>query len=212
MPSAQDLGILVNLLCAGFLSNIAHGITVSPSPSDSARISEAEQRIWAGLKYCYNDRPVLSHISFTSMPSRCIFMNLGETRRVCSWWRAWMIRPFGMEEIVMFRMKKKHERLDARVALPLGILGEAIAGHSECCYTVGAPCEGDVLVDGAMSGRSGGMPKNPRAVITGVGQLMHLKHEVFHERNIYQGFDILAAPRIKPIWNCNQPRFCFWTL
>ncbi|KAI6104620.1 hypothetical protein EDD17DRAFT_1621416 [Pisolithus thermaeus] len=61
------------------------------------------------------------------MPSRRVFMNLGKIRRVCSWWRARTIRPLGMEEIMVFRTKKKkYERLDAREALLLGIPGEVI--------------------------------------------------------------------------------------
>ncbi|KAI6122020.1 hypothetical protein F5141DRAFT_1201458 [Pisolithus sp. B1] len=82
----------------------------------------------AGTELEYrDDRPVLSHMSLISMPSRRIFMDLGEIRRIYSGRRARAIRSLGMGEIVVVRTKKKeHEWLDAREALLLGIPGEMI--------------------------------------------------------------------------------------
>ncbi|KAI6100092.1 hypothetical protein EDD16DRAFT_1623263 [Pisolithus croceorrhizus] len=126
--SAQNFGILSNLFRASFPSSTTHVIIVSLSLSDFERVGEAEQRVWAGLKYC-NDRPVLSHISLVGMPSRRVFMNLGKIRRICSWRRARTIKPLGVGEIVVFRMKKKEQMwLYARGALLLGIPGEVICG------------------------------------------------------------------------------------
>lgn len=61
------------------------------------------------------------------MPSRRVFMDLGEIRRICSGRRAQTIKPLGMGEIAVVQTKKKeHEWLEAREALVLGLHGEVV--------------------------------------------------------------------------------------
>ncbi|KAL4068633.1 ribosomal protein S8 [Scleroderma yunnanense] len=124
--SIQNLGILSILLRAGFLTSLTRGTIALPSPSDFERVGEAQRRIWAELKY-RDDRPVLSNMSLISMPSRRVFMDLGEIRRICSGRRAQTIKPLGMGEIAVVRTKKKeYEWLEAREALVLGVPGEVV--------------------------------------------------------------------------------------
>ncbi|OBZ77955.1 37S ribosomal protein S8, mitochondrial [Grifola frondosa] len=77
-PARPNLGILSILLRAGF-------------------ITSAERRIWAELKY-RDDRPVLNGMELVSKPSKPIFMEIGEIRRLCSGRRAQNIKPLGMGE------------------------------------------------------------------------------------------------------------------
>jgi ribosomal protein S8 len=124
--SKQNLAILSILLRSGFLSNITRGTIASPSPSDFQHVNEPQRRIWAELKY-RDDRPVLSDMSLISMPSRRVFMDLGEIRRICSGRRAQTVKPLGMGEIAVVKTKsREHEWLEAREALTLGIDGEVV--------------------------------------------------------------------------------------
>lgn len=122
----QNLGILSILLRTGFISNVTRGTIESPSPDDFLRAGEAQRRIWAELKY-RDDRPVLTGMELISRPSRRIFMDIGELRRICSGRRAQTINPLGMGEIAVVRTKnKEHEWLEAREALQLNLEGEVI--------------------------------------------------------------------------------------
>lgn len=124
--SKQNLAILSILLRAGFLSNITRGTIASPSPSDFQHVSEPQRRIWAELKY-RDDRPVLSNMRLISKPSRRVFMDQGEIRRICSGRRAQTIKPLGLGEIAVVKTKSgEHEWLEAREALTLGLDGEVV--------------------------------------------------------------------------------------
>ena len=124
--TTQNLGILSILLRAGFLSRITRGTIAGPSPAHFNIVGEAQRRIWADLKY-RDDRPVLHDMALVSMPSRRVFMELDEIRRICSGRRAQTIKPLGMGEIVVVRTKsREHEWLEAREALQLKLNGEII--------------------------------------------------------------------------------------
>ncbi|KAI0047814.1 ribosomal protein S8 [Auriscalpium vulgare] len=124
--TTQNLGILNILLRAGFISNVTRGTIEEPSPERFHQVGEAERRIWADLKY-RNDRPVLAHMQLISMPSKRIFMDIGEIRRICSGRRAQTIKPLGMGEIAVVRTdSKEHEWLEAREALQLRLEGEVV--------------------------------------------------------------------------------------
>jgi ribosomal protein S8 len=124
--TTQNLGILSILLRAGFLSNITRGTVYAPSPADFNDASDAQRRIWVDLKY-RDDQPVLHSMSLVSLPSRRIFMNLDEIRRICSGRRALTVKPLGMGEIAVVRTKsKEHEWLESREALQLNLDGEII--------------------------------------------------------------------------------------
>ncbi|KAJ8583734.1 ribosomal protein S8 [Rhizopogon salebrosus TDB-379] len=120
----QNLGILSILLRTGFISNVTRGTIESSSPTHFLHVGEAQRRIWAELKY-RDDRPVLTDMELISRPSRRIFMDVGELRRICSGRRAQTIKPLGMGEIAVVRTKsKEHEWLEAREALQLNLEGE----------------------------------------------------------------------------------------
>ncbi|EGO03412.1 hypothetical protein SERLA73DRAFT_101499 [Serpula lacrymans var. lacrymans S7.3] len=124
--TTQNLGILSILLRAGFVSNITRGTIAAPSPQDFNRVGDAQRRIWADLKY-RDDRPVLNGMELISKPSRRVFMDIGEIRRLCSGRRAQTIKPLGMGEIAVVHTKsKEHEWLEAREALQLNLDGEVI--------------------------------------------------------------------------------------
>jgi len=124
--TTQNLSILSILLRAGFIANITRGTTDVPSPVAFNNVGEAQRRIWADLKY-RDDQPVLHNMELISMPSRRIFMELAEIRRICSGRRAQTVKPLGMGEIAVVRTKnKEHEWLEAREALQLGLDGEVI--------------------------------------------------------------------------------------
>jgi ribosomal protein S8 len=124
--TTQNLGILSILLRAGFLSNITRGTVEKPSPSAFHTAGEAQRRIWADLKY-RDDRPVLHNMELVSMPSRRVFMEIGEIRRICSGRRAQTVKPLGMGEVAIVRTKsKEHEWLEAREALELRLDGEVV--------------------------------------------------------------------------------------
>lgn len=124
--TTQNLGILSILLRAGFLSQITRGTVDSPSPDDFQLVAETQRRIWADLKY-RDDKPVLHAMSLVSLPSRRIFMNLDEIRRICTGRRAQTVKPLGMGEIAVVRTKsKEHEWLELREAIHLKLDGEVI--------------------------------------------------------------------------------------
>lgn len=124
--TTQNLGILSILLRAGFLSSITRGTIDTPSPSEFNTAGEAQRRIWADLKY-RDDRPVLQDMELISLPSRRVFMNTGEIRRLCSGRRAQTVKPLGMGEIAVVQTNnKEHEWLEAREALHLKLDGEVI--------------------------------------------------------------------------------------
>lgn len=123
----QNLGILSILLRAGFISNVTRGTPAEPSPEAFlAETNEARRRIWAELKY-RDDRPVLTDMELISKPSKRIFLDINEIRRICSGRRAQQVKPLGMGEVAVIRTEnKEHEWLEAREALRLGLEGEAI--------------------------------------------------------------------------------------
>lgn len=124
--STQNLGILSILLRSGFISNITRGTIESPSPADFANAGEAQQRIWAELKY-RDDRPVLQDMELISKPSKRIFMDTGEIRRLCSGRRVQTIKPLQMGEIAVVRTNnREHEWLEAREALQMNLQGEVV--------------------------------------------------------------------------------------
>ncbi|KZT22773.1 ribosomal protein S8 [Neolentinus lepideus HHB14362 ss-1] len=124
--TTQNLGIMSILLRAGFLSNVTRGTTEAPSPNAFHKVGDAERRIWADLKY-RDDRPVLNHMELISKPSKRIFMDIGEIRRICSGRRAQTIKPLGMGEIAVVHTKnKEHEWVEAREALRLNLEGEVV--------------------------------------------------------------------------------------
>ena len=124
--TTQNLGILSILLRAGFLSSISRGTVQIPHPDAFNGAPEADRRIWADLKY-RNDRPVLSAMHLVSMPSKGVFMDVSELRRICSGRRAQAIQPLRMGEIAIVRTKsKEHEWLEAREALQLNLGGEVV--------------------------------------------------------------------------------------
>jgi ribosomal protein S8 len=122
----QNLGILSILLRAGFISSITRGTIEKPSPTDFNNAGEAQRRIWANLKY-RDDRAVLQNMALVSMPSRRVFMELDEIRRICTGRRAQTVKPLGMGEIAVVRTKhQEYEWLEAREALQLKLGGELV--------------------------------------------------------------------------------------
>ncbi|KAJ7098366.1 ribosomal protein S8 [Mycena epipterygia] len=124
--NTQNLGILSILLRNGFISNLTRGTLAEPSPAAFLTANDAQKRIWADLKY-RNDIPVLHDMELISMPSKNVYMNLNEVRRLCTGRRAQNIRPLGMGEIIIVRTKdRENEWLEAREAVQLKLGGEII--------------------------------------------------------------------------------------
>lgn len=124
--TTQNLGILSILLRAGFISSLTRGTADGPSPETFHDAAEAQKRIWAELKY-RDDRPVLTSMSLVSKPSRRVFMEISEIRRICSGRRAQTIKPLGLGEIAVVKTKsKEHEWLEAREALQMRLDGEVV--------------------------------------------------------------------------------------
>ncbi|KAI0937661.1 hypothetical protein AcV7_003635 [Taiwanofungus camphoratus] len=124
--TTQNLGILSILLRAGFLISLTRGTVEGPSPSDFHEAGDVQRRIWADLKY-RDDRPVLNNMELISRPSKPVFMDTGEIRRICSGRRALTVKPLRMGEIAVVRTKNhEHEWLEAREALQLNLGGEVI--------------------------------------------------------------------------------------
>ena len=124
--NTQNLGILSILLRAGFVSNLTRGTIEEPSPAKFNEVREAQQRIWADLKY-RDDRPVLNHMELVSKPSKKISMSWNELLRICSGRRAQYVKPLGLGEIAIVKTKdREHEWVEAREALQLKLDGEVI--------------------------------------------------------------------------------------
>jgi ribosomal protein S8 len=128
--TTQNLGILSILLRAGFLTNITRGTIEAPSPEMFLEAGEAQRRIWADLKY-RNDRPVLENMHLVSKPSKRVFMDISEIRKLVSGRSVNTIKPLGMGEIAVVRTKnKEYEWLEAREALQLHQRGEVVCRAS----------------------------------------------------------------------------------
>jgi ribosomal protein S8 len=124
--TTQNLGILSILLRTGFISSLTRGTTDGPSPDEFHTVGEAQKRIWAELKY-REDRPVLTSMALVSKPSRRVFMDASEIRRICSGRRVQTIKPLGLGEIAVVQTKnKEHEWLEAREALQMRLDGEVV--------------------------------------------------------------------------------------
>jgi len=124
--TVQNLGILSILLRAGFISSLTRGTVAEPDPKAFLDVGDAERRIWAYLKY-RDERPVLSEMALISKPSKPVFMDPSELRRICTGRRALTVRPLRMGEIAVVRTaEKENEWLEAREALELGLGGEVI--------------------------------------------------------------------------------------
>jgi ribosomal protein S8 len=128
--TTQNLGILSILLRAGFLTNVTRGTIEAPSPEKFVEAGEAQRRIWVDLKY-RNDRPVLESMHLVSKPSKRVFMDSNEIRRLCTGRSAKTVKPLGMGEIAILRTSnKEYEWLEAREALQLHLSGEVICRAS----------------------------------------------------------------------------------
>ena len=128
--TTQNLGILSILLRTGFISNITRGTIEAPSPEKFVEAGEAQRRIWADLKY-RNDRPVLENMHLVSRPSKRVFMDSSEIRRLCTGRSAKTVKPLGMGEIAILRTSnKEYEWLEAREALQLHLNGEVVCRAS----------------------------------------------------------------------------------
>ena len=124
--TTQNLAILSILLRAGFLSNVTRGTVEAPSPEAFHEVPESQKRIWANLKY-RDDRPVLSDMELISMPSKRIFMDLSEIRRLCTGRRVQNVKPLRMGEIAIVKTKdRENEWLEAREELQMRLPGEVI--------------------------------------------------------------------------------------
>ena len=124
--TTQNLAILSILLRAGFLSNVTRGTIRNPSPEEFFEASESDRRIWADLKY-RDARPVLNDMELISKPSKPIFMELSEIRRLCTGRRVQNVKPLRMGEIAVVKTKdRENEWLEAREALQLKLPGEVI--------------------------------------------------------------------------------------
>jgi ribosomal protein S8 len=124
--TVQNLAILSILLREGFITSVTRGTTSEPSPSAWHTAPEPQKRIWAELKY-RDDRPVLSDMELISKPSKKIFMDVDEIKRLCSGRRAKFVKPLGMGEIAVVRTgTKENEWIEAREALRLNLGGEVV--------------------------------------------------------------------------------------
>ncbi|KAJ7138458.1 ribosomal protein S8 [Mycena crocata] len=124
--NTQNLGIMSILLRGGFISNLTRGTIAEASPSAFLTVNDAEKRIWAELKY-RNDLPVLQSMELISKPSKNIFMDLAEIRRLCTGRRAQNIAPLGLGELIVIKTSdKENEWLEAREALQMKLSGEIV--------------------------------------------------------------------------------------
>ena len=128
--TTQNLGVLSILLRSGFITNITRGTVEAPSPEKFVEAGEAQRRIWADLKY-RNDRPILENMHLVSKPSKRVFMDINEIRRLCTGRSVKTVKPLGMGEIAILRTNnKEYEWLEAREALQLRLSGEVICRAS----------------------------------------------------------------------------------
>ena len=111
---------------AGFVSSLTRGTAAAPDPSEWFAVSEPHRRIWASLKY-RSDRPVLSAMELVSLPSKRIHMNAYGIRRLVSGKRSEFVKPLGMGEIAIIKVKgREKEWIEAREAVSLNVGGEVI--------------------------------------------------------------------------------------
>jgi len=122
--TTQNLAILSILLREGFITSVTRGTAATPDPSEWAAVSDSHKRIWASLKY-RSDRPVLSAMELVSMPSKRIIMDAYGIRRLVSGRRSMFVRPLGMGEIAVVKVKDKGW-IEAREAVQLNVGGEVI--------------------------------------------------------------------------------------
>ena len=124
--TTQNLGILSILLRAGFISNLTRGSIDAPSPEAFVEAEPSQKRIWADLKY-RADRPIIDTMRLVSMPSKRIFMDFSEIRRICSGRSAQTVKPLRMGEIaVVHTDHKDYEWVEAREAVRLNLDGEVV--------------------------------------------------------------------------------------
>ncbi|KAI0726573.1 mitochondrial ribosomal protein subunit S8 [Fomitopsis betulina] len=122
----QNLGILSILLRSGFISSLTRGTVSEPSPDAFREAGEAQRRIWVDLKY-RDDRPVLTNMELVSKPSKGIFVDAAEVRRICTGRRANNVKPLRMGEVAVIRTKNpEYEWLEAREAMQLQLGGEVV--------------------------------------------------------------------------------------
>ncbi|KAI0512951.1 ribosomal protein S8 [Xylaria bambusicola] len=84
-----NLGLLLALHRAGYLSFVTRGDTMPPNPETIATYEPpplttanvAKQRLWVGLKYV-NNEPVLGNFTAISTPKRNIHANLAALNRL----------------------------------------------------------------------------------------------------------------------------------
>ena len=108
------------------MSSVTRGTAAEPDPQAFLRAPPHEQRIWADLKY-RDARPVLNDMELISKPSKPVFMDLSEIRRLCTGRRVQNVKPLRMGEIAIVKTRdREHEWLEAREALQLRIPGEVI--------------------------------------------------------------------------------------
>ncbi|KAH9968729.1 hypothetical protein BC827DRAFT_1367792 [Russula dissimulans] len=119
--TTQNLGILSILLRAGFLTNITRGTIEAPSPELFAEAGPPNAEYG----------PVLENMHLVSMPSKRVYMDPSQLRRLCTGRSAKSVKPLGMGEIAIVRTRKKeYEWLEAREALELRLHGEVICRAS----------------------------------------------------------------------------------
>jgi len=124
--STQNLAILNILLRSGFIASVTRGTVTAPDPTAFLQVSDAQKRIWAELKY-RDDLPVLNDMQLISKPSKRVFMNTYEIRRICSGRRVHTVPPLGMGEVAIVKTENRtHEWVEAREALALKLSGEVI--------------------------------------------------------------------------------------
>ena len=124
--TVQNLNILAVLLRAGFLVNLTRGTISRPSPTEFLSAPDSHRRIWADLKYRDN-RPVLNAMELISKPSKRVFLDVDELRRVVTGRRANFVKPMGLGEVAVVKTRDKtNEWLEIREALRLGLGGEVL--------------------------------------------------------------------------------------
>lgn len=129
--TTQNLAILSILLRSGFISNVTRGTITAPDPQQWHSAKDPERRIWIDLKY-RDDQAVLSQAEVISKPSKRIFLEPEDIRRICSGKMANFVKPLGMGEVAVVRHEgivdgvKGVRWLEAREALQLGTGGEIL--------------------------------------------------------------------------------------
>ena len=124
-----SLGLSSILLNHGFIHNVTRGTLQGPSPAQFLSASVASRRLWVDVKYAIDDRPILSHASAVSKPSRRIFLDSRELLRLITGRRAQFVSPLQVGEIAIVRCRSPEgeEWLEARDAVGKGLGGEVVA-------------------------------------------------------------------------------------